>query len=354
MGQVLHTNTKLSVCIPAFNRPREIIQTLESIVVQGTGKWDVIICEDKSPRGDEIRAAVKIFSENHLVLPIHYYANDENLGYDHNLRMLLDKADGEYCVFLGDDDLLAPGALERIVQAVSRPNVGFVLRAWKSIDKDTEKDVEEHRYFSKDRFFPLGIESIAAMYRRSVFISGLTVHRETARRFHTDRFDGLLLYQLYLVGKIISCMNGYYISEILAIRQVGGEHFFGSSDSEKGRFVPKQLLPLHSINFLKGLFDIARILDSEVSPGVLDLIMADLGRYSYPMLEIQAQKLNKAEFRKYAHLLSGLGLRNSKMFWFYFRLLLLLGPRASNFVIRKTKLLLGHTPNLGRNNGVAV
>ena len=314
----------------------------------------MIICEDKSPRGVDIATVVRGFSEIYPELPIYYYTNQENLGYDRNLPMLLDKADGEYCLFMGDDDLLAPGALRRIMSVLARSDIGFVLRAWKSIDKDNGKDIEEHRYFSDDRFFTPGIESIAALYRRSVFISGLTVHREIARTFHTDRFDGMLLYQLYLVGRILSSKNGYYISDIVAIRRVGGAHFFGSSDPEKTRFVPNRLLPSHSVNFIKGLLDIAQVLNSEVSPGVLDLISNDLGCYSYPMLEIQAQKLSKNEFRRSAHQLARLGFGNIRMFWGYFYCLFILGPRICNSVIRATKHLIGHTPNMGGDCGVMI
>jgi len=351
---MISSSPKLSVCIPAFNRPDELLQVLESLAAQGSGNWDVIICEDKSPRGQEIAEAVGKFSRTHPEIPIHYSSNENNLGYDGNLRRLLDKAEGEYCLFMSDDDLLESGSLERIISAVSLSNIGFVLRAWKGVHKNTGKTIEEHRYFSKDRLFLPGIDSVAALYRRSVFISGLTVHRETARKFHTDRFDGTLLYQLYLAGRILMEMNGYYISDIIAVRRVGGEHYFGSSETERSRFRPKQLLPNHSLAFIKGLFDIARVLDLEFCPGVFDLIRQDLGRYSYPMLEIQSRNLGKEDFYSYANQLAKLGLGNDTLFWIYYYLLRWLGPNISNRIIRLTKRLLGHTPNLTGSTGIAI
>lgn len=343
----------VSICIPSYNRPDELIQLLESIATQKPGPWDIVICEDRSPRGTEIEAAVHAFSEVHPELRLNYFTNDRNLGYDGNLRLLIEKAEGQYCLFMGDDDLLAPDSLGKIIMAVSRPGIGLVLRAWKSIDKETGTAIEEHRYFPEDRIFPAGLESIVACYRRSVFISGLTVHRETARKYHTERFDGMLLYQLYLVGRILSCLNGYYVSDIVAIRKIGGMHFFGSSDSEKGRFAPSQLLPSHSISFVKGLYDIASVLDAEFVPGVRDLINDDLSRYSYPLLEIQAQRLSKNEFRKYAHELAGLGLGKTTLFWFYYFALLLMGPDISNSLVRSAKRMLGRTPSMGGSSGLA-
>jgi glycosyltransferase involved in cell wall biosynthesis len=345
---------KVSICIPAYNRPAEIVLLLGSIALQPIGNWDVVICEDRSPRGREIEKAVREFSGQHSELKIHYSANDRNLGYDGNLRQLLDIATGEYCVFMGDDDVLVPGALARILAAIERPGTGFILRAWRSVDKDTGNAIEEHRYFPGDRVFPPSVESVAALFRRSVFISGLTVHRETARRFHTDRFDGLLLYQLYLVGRIVSEQNGYYISDIISVRHVGGEHFFGSSEKEKGRFTPRQLLPSQSVTFVRGLFEIAKTLDTECAPGLYSLVCRDLGRYSYPMLEIHARGLPRREFRAYAKELACLGLGDNWMFWAYYIALLSAGSRISNFMIRSLKQIWGRTPNLTGNQGIAV
>lgn len=345
---------KLSVCIPAYNRPKELIQVLESLAGQCPGKWNVVISEDKSPLGQEIEAAVKSFSRQHPEMAILYSSNEKNLGYDRNLRRLLDIANGAYCLFMSDDDLLGPNSLEKIITAISRSNVGFVLRAWKSIEKETGKNIEVHRYFREDRLFPRGIESVAALYRRSVFISGLTVHRETAKKFHTDRFDGTLLYQLYLVGRILMEMNGYYISDIISIRRVGGEHYFGSSETERARFNPKQLLPNHSVTFIKGLFDIARVLDLEFCPGVFELIREDMGRNSYPMLEIQSRNLGGKDFTNYANQLASLGLGCDTLFWIYYYLLKWLGPDISNTIIRLTKRLVGHTPNLAGSKGNAI
>src|SRR5207247_4562789 len=101
-----------------------------------------------------------------------------------------------------------------------------------------------------------------------VFFSGLSFHRERARQRHTDRFDGTLLYQLYLVGKVVESFPANYISEIIAIRMVGGEHFFGSSPIERPNFSPQKLLPQHSVRFVSGLLDIARAIDKEVCRGV--------------------------------------------------------------------------------------
>ena len=342
---------RLSICILAYNRPDELIEVLESIASQGRGDWDVVVSEDCSPRSAEIALGVQRFAAAHSDLAIHFSSNDKNLGYDGNLRSVLDKATGQYVLFMGDDDLLAPDALPRVLAALTDPGPGFLLRAWKSVDKSSGKVIDSYRYFDGDRDFAPGIESVAALYRRAVFISGLVFKRELARGFHSDRFDGTLLYQLYLVGRVLMEAPGRYLDSLVAIRRVGGEHFFGSSEKERGRFAPRQLLPSHSVAFIRGMLQIARHLDGEACPGVFALIRRDIARYSYPLLEAQACRVGSREFWKYTRELSRLGLGRSAAFWLYFLSLAVLGSEQSNQLLRFAKRLLGHTPVLSGSRG---
>ena len=57
---------------------------------------------------------------------LRYFENEENLGYDGNVRTLVQKASGEFCFFMGNDDIMCPGALENAASVIRRyPNVGL-------------------------------------------------------------------------------------------------------------------------------------------------------------------------------------------------------------------------------------
>jgi len=337
---------QLSLCIPAYNRPRELERLLESIAQQYTPEWEVVICEDQSPKRGEIAAVVRGFSNRYPRICVRYFENYSNFGYDRNLRELLDRAEGEYCVFMGDDDVLTAGALAQFARGIEGQSVGFLLRAWKSVDAQSGHELEVHRYFPSDRKFAPGQDSIAALFRRAVFISGLVFHRDRARQHHTDRFDGTLLYQLYLVGHLVNSFPAAYISAVVVTRMIGAEHFFGSSGAERVNFSPRNLLPEHSVRFVQGLLRIARAIDEEVCSGVFDMILAELAVYSYPILEIQAERLSKWSFCGYAREIGRLGFHKSAFFWVYFLLLLIFGPRAVGSFLRRMKGLLGSTPVL--------
>jgi abequosyltransferase len=335
----------VSICIPSYNRPVELGDLLASIALEPPGGWEIVISEDHAPRGCEVRSVVDEFRVAHGEIPVAYFSNEHNLGFDGNLRALVARASGDYCLFMGDDDLLCPGALATLQAAVVHENVGVVLRSWKSVDKATGDLIELHRYYPGDCLFQSGRSAIISFFRKSVFISGLLIHRESALRYATDRFDGTLLYQLWLVGRILAEKNGFYIADTLAVRRVGGDHFFGSADAEKGRFEPKTTTPQHSLTFIAGLLRIADALGAEVGAGAQE-IRSELAAYSFPLLSMHAHHLSRREFRAYADALARLGLGKSRLFWIYYCILSTLGTNLSERGVRFLKRILGSTPVL--------
>ncbi len=254
---------------------------------------------------------------------------------------------------MGDDDLWCAGALSELTKVIeANPDVGVILRAWQTISKETGEVLDVHRYFPGDRVFKPGAKSVAAFFRRSVFISGLAITTDAARELSTDKFDGTLLYQLYLVGNLLMARSGYYVSQMTAIRRVGGEHYFGSSVNERERFVPRRLAPEHSLNFVRGLFEIAQSLESAHGPEVGRMTRSDIARYSYPLLAIQARTSTKASFRRYASELAKLGLGKYLSFCVYRVSLSVAGFRICDAFIDSLKRLLGSTPVMGGARGV--
>jgi glycosyltransferase involved in cell wall biosynthesis len=352
-ARTLNMRKRFSICIPAFNRPQELSELLASIAVEEPGDWEILVSEDCSPKQAENAQVVDRFAREHDRFPVRLLTTAKNLGYDGNLRFLIDNAEGTYCVFMGDDDLWCAGAMGELRKATDvAPDVGVVLRAWKTVSKDSSEVQDVHRYFASDRFFPPGPETVAAFFRRAVFLSGLVINTGAARQIATGRFDGTLLYQLHLVGNLLMTMPGYYVSRVTAIRRSGGEHFFGSSANERVRFAPGQLLPEHSLNFVRGLFQIASSLESAHGPSLGRLIRSDIARYSYPLLAIQARTNTRPSFRRYASALSDLGLGKYLSFRVYRVALSLAGFRFCDALIGVLKRLLESTPVLGGARGV--
>lgn len=337
----------ISVCIPAYNRVSVLPALLDSILSQNFDNFDIVIAEDFSPERHTIEATAAEYQQRYGD-KLKYHANTHTLGYDGNLRHLLELATGDYVLFMGNDDLLAPGALSAVAEAVRvRSDVGVVLRSYASFQSDPELPVQVFRYFDEDRIFPPGPETVVTFFRRSVFISGMVFKRSSAAAYATTKFDGTLLYQQHLVGQILRHESGVYLNRILSYHRLGGVPDFGMSASEKGLFVPKQQTPASSIHFMRGMLAIAFSLDEPNGNKVGHRILHDIGNYAYPILSIQEGRSHKT-FLSYLWQLMKLGFWRVPLFYVYALGLLVLGGRNCDYLIALIKQQKGRAPLLGR------
>jgi abequosyltransferase len=336
----------LTVCIPAYNRARLLAPLLDSILAQEFDDFEVLICEDGSPERDAIGAVAQAYAQQHPGR-IRYVENPVNLGYDGNIRQLVQRAQGQYCVFMGNDDLMCAGALEAIASAIRRnSNCGVVVRSYATFDTDPSVLKQVHRYFPHEHVLPAGAQAIYTAYRRSVVIPGMVIHRASALAVATERFDGTLLYQLYLVGMILAQRSVTFVPEVIALRRDGIPPDFGNSAAEQGKFVPHDQTPASSIHFMQGMLAIAQHVEEATQLPVFEAIRSDIGNYAYPILSIQGKR-PLGVFVRYGLALARLGLWRYPLFHVYFLSLLLLGPDRSDSVIKAIKRRLGHAPRFG-------
>lgn len=125
---------KLSVCISTRNRAKFIGETLDSIVCQLTDECEIVVFDGASE--DETTEVVKARSKN--CPKIKYYRQETNDGLDHGFDHAVNKAQGEYCWFLPDDDVVKPNAITRILSAIDEGYCVIVANSeLKTVDMNT-------------------------------------------------------------------------------------------------------------------------------------------------------------------------------------------------------------------------
>ena len=192
-----------SVCIPAYNRARHLRPLLQSIFAQKFRDFEVVICEDMSGERPQIAAIARDFFSQYPGM-LRYFENSENLGYDGNIRNLVEKAAGEFCFFMGNDDIMCAGALENAASVIGRyPNVGIVLKSYGWFDETPDRVNQEIRWFNEEKVFPPGSAAIRFAFRRSGVLAGYIVHRDSAAQAATAKFDGTLYYQMHLTASVL-------------------------------------------------------------------------------------------------------------------------------------------------------
>ena len=342
----MNSRPLITVCIPAYNRASLLGPLIDSIINQYFDDFNILICEDFSPERAAITDLVHGFQRQYPER-IQYEENTSNLGYDGNIRRLVECAKGQYCVFMGNDDLMYAGALATIAAALQRqPDCGVVVRSYATFDVNPNQFNQVYRYFPNEHVLPAGAQAIFTAYRRSVVIPGMVINRDAALAIATDRFDGTLLYQLYLVGIILAKYSVVFVPEIIALRRDGMPPDFGNSAAEHGKFIPHDQTPASSIHFMQGMLSIAKYVEEATQLCVFKAIRSDIGSYSYPILSIQGKR-PIGVFTKYGVALAKLGLWRYPLFHLYFITLLVFGPDRSNGIIKMIKRRLGHTPRFG-------
>ncbi len=279
---------------------------------------------------------------------IKYIENPVNLGYDANIRNLIDNAKGEYCFFMGNDDLMCEGSLDHVSDLLDRySNVGMVLKSYAWFDGVPSNINQEVRYFIEERFFPAGRDAISVCFRRSGVISGFLIKTDAAKNVATEKFDGGLYYQMLLSGMVLSKFNAVATPKVLVHCRNGEPPDFGNSQKEKGVFVPGAYTLHARLTMIRSALDIARFVEDTTGICVFEEIRRDYANYFYPYIKDQ---LN-LPISKYSNLYLGyckMGFWRYPIFHLYIFLCYLLGEKRFDWFTRKVRSILGRTPHIGR------
>lgn len=114
----------LSVCITTFNRANWLAKTLENwsrLRPSPDAEVELIVCDNAST--DHTPEVVKLYEERS---DFRYQPNEVNVSRVGNLTKAAQLAKGRFVWIVGDDDLLMPGSLDQILEAI-RHNASLSL-----------------------------------------------------------------------------------------------------------------------------------------------------------------------------------------------------------------------------------
>lgn len=103
----------VSIIIPLYNREQLVRETLDSVLAQTYPHWECIIVDDVSTDNSLATAREYAAGDNRFKV---FQRHREPTGAPTCRNIGLEKAEGEYVIFLDSDDLLADFCLERRVK----------------------------------------------------------------------------------------------------------------------------------------------------------------------------------------------------------------------------------------------
>src|SRR5436189_130716 len=103
---------QLSICIPTYNFGKFIGQTLDSILPQVCSGVEVIVLDGGSI--DDTADIVSIRRREYPMLTYHH--QDFRGGIDRDIEKVVSLAQGQYCWLFSADDIMLPGAVDKILE----------------------------------------------------------------------------------------------------------------------------------------------------------------------------------------------------------------------------------------------
>ena len=200
---------KVSVCVPAFERPETTRLLIESFLAQDHANRELSIADDS--RNDAVERLVAGYEDDRII----YHHQQEPLGFCGNLKYCLEQSSGEVAVILGDDDLLArTDALSIYADSfASRPAVGFARTNLVQIDETGEVTFA---YGAVDTtiVFEKGPPALEHLLLSSVHIAGIAFRRVPDLLDHYPS-DEMLFPQVKLAAAILTSHAGMAIGSFL-------------------------------------------------------------------------------------------------------------------------------------------
>ena len=97
-----------SILIPSYNRPDELERCIESVLTQSFSDFEILVSEDNSPRLEEVVCLSQKYKDRENVK---FFFQEKNLREPGNKNFLINKANGNYNIIIGDDDAFTDGSL---------------------------------------------------------------------------------------------------------------------------------------------------------------------------------------------------------------------------------------------------
>lgn len=117
-------NTKLSICIPTYNRVIELEKNIINLMpICKLHNIEIVISDNNS--SDSTEVIVKKYCD--LYQNISYHKLESNHGIDFNINNVILNANSDYCWLLGDDDFIFESSLETILFFLEKFNPNFLL-----------------------------------------------------------------------------------------------------------------------------------------------------------------------------------------------------------------------------------
>lgn len=121
---------KISIVMPVYNQAEYAAETIESVLAQTFGDWELVIVDDGSTDGSAER--ILRYSDSRI-----RYFYQRNRGVSAARNLALEEARGEFVGFLDADDTFFPRKIEEHISCLERDStIGLTYSSRITVDQD--------------------------------------------------------------------------------------------------------------------------------------------------------------------------------------------------------------------------
>ena len=277
----------VTVCIPVYNGDAFLDACLKAISRQSYRNLDILIVDNQST--DDSATRLRRWTE--LDSRVRVVTNEQNIGLVPNRNRCIELARGEWIKFLDVDDLLAPTAIQRLLEAAGTQNrMAICRRLFQYVGVDVLQqqlmEDEVRRYEVREllpgRSFitPAEVARLALEYRGRNFVgepTAVMMHRSVFDEFGTFNEDLIQIPDLEYWLRVGLHTGIAYVDEPLSEFRVHNAAASASNQELRSFRADRvdQLILLHEYLYSAHFEPVRRLAASE---GTLDELRADFRR----------------------------------------------------------------------------
>ena len=257
----LESKKNLDICIPTYNRAIECIRQIDSLIGElHSSKLykeisiNIIIRDNHSDKEqyEKIINEIPHFRQQFLELGVSFTINrnNNNIGLVGNLIEILNvDSSGDYVWFVGDDDILHPGFLDKIIPLL-RYELALIFMNYNCVHK-------EYGIVKSQAFDRKESEDLLSLFRQNdaimMFITSCIYNREVliASLIHHDamKFKQEITLPLYwaFYAESVGVVN--YIDSVIISDVVSGISWGNVYNKVRLSYVPREICKLRSIGY---------------------------------------------------------------------------------------------------------
>ncbi len=231
---MLMNSPKLSICIATLNRATFIGETLESIISQATHEVEIVVVDGASIDNTEL--VLKRYQQQFPRL--RYFRQDVNHGVDRDYNRAVELAQGEYCWFMSDDDVLKPEAIRTVLNQLE-PNYGLIIVNTEARNFDFSEVLDRQRLcISADKVYEPGdAEALFIETAEHVsFIGSVVIRRSIWNAREKETYFGTRFVHVGVIFQGPLLENTLVIAEPLVMVRFGNDGSWKSNAFEVWMF----------------------------------------------------------------------------------------------------------------------